>query len=77
MNEDQLELDYDESDADSLAMLMEPSTIGEALEDYLKKLEIMSPDRRIVALSIPLGTDEDGNVPVVAHLGPMSDGRAN
>lgn len=56
------------SDEDTLHLYMEPSTIGEALEDFFKKLEVIPPDARLDKIQLPIGVNEDGVIPVTVTL---------
>lgn len=62
---------------DTLNLLMEPETIGEAITDYLHKMELLAAERTVVSYSIPIAVDEDGYVPIIAELQPLSETRAN
>lgn len=51
-----------------LNLFIEPDCIAEALQDYLEKVEVIAPNRRIVSMNIPIAVDDDGNVPIIIEL---------
>lgn len=54
----------EDKDPNYRVVFMPLENFGEALQDYFQKLEILSPDRRIVSLTLPIKTDEEGDVPI-------------
>lgn len=70
-------MDNEFDDENALYLYMEPSTIGEALEDFLKKIEVIPEDAQLDKISMPLGVEEDGTVPVVVTLKEKNTMRLN
>lgn len=65
-------MDNDNQDQNTYNIHMEPSTLGEALEDYFIKLEVFPETSRIKRVNIPVDISEDGTIPVVVELHPAT-----
>jgi len=62
-----------ESD-NTLAITLDTDCLGEALQDYFIKIELIAPLQRIVSFSLPVQLDEEGMIPMTMKLSGNNEG---
>lgn len=57
-----------------LRIALEPDCMAEALEDYFKKIEVISPHRKIESFTMPVQLDEEDMICITAKLSVNNEG---
>jgi hypothetical protein len=51
-----------------LSIRLGPSNLADAIEDYLKKVEVLPEEAMVESMIIPVNVDEEGLIPMVIAL---------
>jgi hypothetical protein len=61
-------------ESNTLEITLDTDCLGEALQDYFVKIELIAPQRKIKSFSLPVQLDEDGMIPMTMQLSGDNEG---